>query len=199
MKRSVGFLISIGGFTVLALLQGIITVPYESVAAFYVHHISSYFVCGMLVALIRKRLDATSKRILLPVLFVTMVMAVTTLLHVMVRNSYFLPIGLIAVFLCVFVCAGSIPPRVTRVQLFFERLGDASYSTYLFHGFCLGGIKFISNAIGQGQYFLMVAFVLGCIVLANLTGWLAFRFVEQPISRLTHHAVGVLLGQTASS
>ncbi len=65
----------------------------------------------------------------------------------------------------------------------FTSLGDASYSTYLFHGFLLGALKFISQRIGPERPIWMLMFLLLCVVLANLIGLFAYRFLEQPIAK----------------
>lgn len=168
---------------------------WPQVLAFYANRIMLFFICGMLVAVVLKYLaspaDSASpqrKRFFaLPTSLLTIACAL--LISAGLLATYFLPLAyvfsyyLVMVFATVLLTAlipESAPNWFSQLLI---RLGDASYSTYLFHGFLLGALKFISTRISSQQPVWMVAFLLLCVVLANFIGMLAYRFVEQPLAR----------------
>ena len=64
-------------------------------------------------------------------------------------------------------------------------LGDSSYSLYLTHIFTLGvlrilWVRFFVGPATAGQAF---AFVVFSLAVCSVTGWIAFRFVETPLTR----------------
>jgi exopolysaccharide production protein ExoZ len=75
---------------------------------------------------------------------------------------------------------------------FLHTVGDASYSIYLTHIFSVEGIKKVwrivglSTAEGPAYGFVMIAVVAG-----GLGGWLAWRWIERPLSRLAQELLGL--------
>lgn len=70
----------------------------------------------------------------------------------------------------VWCCTGE-----SRAPRWLERAGDASYSTYLFHGFALAALH---KAVG---WLPPVAYVGVAVVACNLVGWALYRVVERPL------------------
>lgn len=192
LSRPMGFLLSIAGFTLLAALSGTVTVN-NVTATFYLNHILLYFICGMVVAVVKKHHDRTTDKLLSPMLLLMLLMVITAALNVILKEPYFLLASLISVFICVYACASCVPTRSNKIQAALERLGDASYSTYLFHGFSLGAIRFLSNRIGNSEYTIAIIFVIFSILVANFAGLVIFTFVELPISRFLKRHDRVLL------
>lgn len=63
-----------------------------------------------------------------------------------------------------------------------QRIGDASYSLYLVHGLAISAVVRLLEALGAAS----PPMILACgLVVGVLAGLLVYRFVEQPISRLT--------------
>jgi exopolysaccharide production protein ExoZ len=60
---------------------------------------------------------------------------------------------------------------------FFERLGDASYSTYLFHPFVLSLMPFLASRVWLGGW----ALFLMCLILAHLCGLFVHATLERPL------------------
>jgi exopolysaccharide production protein ExoZ len=180
LNRPVGLLLSAGTFVLLAALHG--TVTSSGAAYFYTDNILLYFVCGMLVAVINKRWHFQIFNPLLPTVGVILLMASAVVLRVNVSET-FLPVGLSIVIACVYLCASYGSEVSNRVQAGLERLGDASYSTYLFHGFLLGALRVMAKCVADHHYAAAAVFVLLTVVVANLAGLVAFTFVEHPIAR----------------
>jgi exopolysaccharide production protein ExoZ len=185
LRRPIGFALSTSVFLLLALLSGVDKTG-NVVVAFYLNHILLYFVCGMMVGFVTKHQAKTTSGIVLPTLLAVLLMVIACALKITLQQSYFLAGSLIAVCACVYLGASCAPVGANKLRATFERLGDASYSTYLFHGFFLGTIRFLVHWIADAQYVLAVMFVLLCIVVANLGGLLVFKFVELPISKFLH-------------
>jgi len=181
MKRWHGLALSMVLFAALALLQG--SYPRNALATFYLNHILMYFVCGMLAGIIGHYHNLVTQRILVPLVLVVMLMGLTCAFHGILSEPLYLAWSMPVVFACVTICANCRPREQGRLQQALERLGDASYSTYLFHGFMLGALKIVSNHISDGQYTLAAAFMLISLLACNATGYAAFRWIEHPLTR----------------
>ena len=73
-------------------------------------------------------------------------------------------------------------PRST----WLERLGDASYATYLVHMFVVGAVVGVGTRLlpdGPVSYFGMVAAAIG---LALLAGVIVHERIEKPLLRMLH-------------
>jgi exopolysaccharide production protein ExoZ len=57
-------------------------------------------------------------------------------------------------------------------------LGDASYSIYLTHLVALGVLRVVWGKAGAGLWFM-----LACLVMSSVTGWLVYRLIERPLVR----------------
>jgi exopolysaccharide production protein ExoZ len=83
--------------------------------------------------------------------------------------------GVLAVTACVFAVQAS----EGRFEIIVERVGDASYSTYLFHIFILAALNRI---IPLSSTFLSVCYVLIALVGSNLVGLLIYSTIERPMT-----------------
>lgn len=68
-----------------------------------------------------------------------------------------------------------------------ERLGDASYSTYLGHVLVLSAIGRVYAALPIHGWAVEAVFLAVCLVAANIAGVLSYRWIEQPILRLRRY------------
>ena len=180
LPRVRGLVLSVSLFLALASLQSF-NVWDNIIFKFYANHILLYFICGMLVAVTMKHLNLKVAKLFTPMLLVVILMLVSVLIPVYIAEEYQLFLNLIIVFVCVYACANCQPVHRGKLQFIWERLGDASYSTYIFHGFFLSATKFISKRIGDGQYEATLFFVVFCVIGANLTGLLSYTYLELPI------------------
>lgn len=73
-------------------------------------------------------------------------------------------------------------PLGHRTPKWLLEIGDASYSIYLVHGFILPVVcAFFAHYGGHGVYIVPLA-LISSIIVATLTGNLAYRFIERPIT-----------------
>lgn len=191
LPRARGLGLSVAIFVALALSQGVAD-DMGVVLGFYANQILLYFVCGMLIGLICKHQDWSSQTLALPLAVWGVLLPASVWVNLYANSAGMLVFNLAMVSCCVWSAASYQSMQPGRGALWFERLGDASYSTYLFHGFLLGAIKFLSNRVAEGESLKMVLLALFAVVLGNLLGLLAFHFVERPIARMlkvltTHH------------
>jgi exopolysaccharide production protein ExoZ len=77
-------------------------------------------------------------------------------------------------------CAFAAPVSGGRFETVAEALGDASYSTYLFHIFLVVALKMVFPITAVTAVF----FVVGALLLSNLFGLVFYRTIERPISTL---------------
>ncbi|WP_310339831.1 acyltransferase [Rhodoferax saidenbachensis] len=93
----------------------------------------------------------------------------------------------------IIVLGALVTPNVgTRFLAWLETLGDASYSIYLSHIFCLAGLRVLSKLIGfviqdnfHGWIFMFV-----CLIACSATGVFVFKYIEKPLAskvRDLHH------------
>jgi exopolysaccharide production protein ExoZ len=82
--------------------------------------------------------------------------------------------------LAVAACAFAAPLSGGRFEAIAEALGDASYSTYLFHIFLVVALKMVFPITTVTAVF----FVVGALLLSNLFGLVFYRSIERPISAL---------------
>ena len=181
LPRTKGLFLSILVFLVLASFNDA-NIDYSIVLRFYTNHILLYFICGMLVGIVIKYHYNSINKLFYPMILVVLLMLITVILKPITDPTLYLCLSLIIVFICVYVCANCQPNRRGRFQTLLGRLGDASYSTYLFHGFFLGASKSLAHHIGDGQYVNVIVFVIFCIVGANLIGLFTYNFVELTVT-----------------
>ncbi|WP_295997842.1 acyltransferase [Rugamonas sp.] len=185
-KKTVGLAISIGFFIALSAMQNSAK-ENELFFTFYANRILLFFVCGMLVGVVKNHFNFKIEKVIVPLALCSLLILSALALTVRGDGQEYLAFDIAMVAICVFFAASYQPRIISKPILFFERLGDASYSTYLFHGFIIGGLKIISNHIGENQYGQIVVFAAACIVIANLGGYIAFSIIESPLARFFKH------------
>ena len=181
-SRRIGLMLSVLIFAVLAVSHQPVQ-ELSALCAFYADRILLFFVCGMLLALIKIHFSFASEKLLLPVVACLVLIVSGSVVKYFVSDFAEFAFDLLMAAGCVFIAASYQSAANNRVVNFFSYLGDASYSTYLFHGFVLGGLKFLSNRVAPGNYWQLVLLVAFCVVLSNAVGALLFQWVERPIAR----------------
>ncbi|SDH35520.1 exopolysaccharide production protein ExoZ [Duganella sp. OV458] len=182
LPRVRGLTLCVLVFVGLAALQG--TAADMGMLAFYANHILLFFVCGMLVGLACKHFERDTSSMALPVVAWALLLPAAIWVNLYSEEGLRLVFNVVMVLACVWTAASFQSARPGKWTMLLERLGDASYSTYLFHGFMLGAIKFLSNKVAEGQTLKMILMALFAVVLGNLLGLLMFTFVERPIARI---------------
>ena len=82
----------------------------------------------------------------------------------------------------VVACTTSRPLRERRLSTAMVRCGDASYSTYLFHTFVLGGVLRAWTLLPHTVRWWWVYLIMAVLV-ANLAGYVIHRLVERPLTK----------------
>jgi exopolysaccharide production protein ExoZ len=151
---------------------------WSTAVSFWTEPIVLYFLGGFWLGMLRAWLDRRQgcppvrMDILMGVLMATLVGYELLLWHDQ------MPRWLEAVFAVVLIAALGLTSSVaaSRPARFLKMLGDASYSTYLTHGFLLG-VLFKLNALALPPLlYLAVAFVG-----ASVVGLLTYRLIEKPM------------------
>lgn len=150
---------------------------------FYSSQMLVFFVCGMLIGIVKKKTSWSSEVLAFPILCWLILIPASLLLEPYMDPVYWFGLNLCMVSICVFSAASYQAPHYGKGILFFELLGDISYSTYLFHGFVLGASKFLSNRVADGEVGKLIALNIFCIVTANVAGLVVYTFIEKPIAR----------------
>ena len=177
-----GLLLSTCFFAALVLLNPLLGNDH-TLAGFYTNQILLYFVCGMIAAVIRRIYLVEIRRASTTGWLVVLVMALLAAGRSVLPDLLYIPLSVVCVFLCVYLCSVLKYEKEGPFQKIFENLGNASYSTYLFHGFALGASKFLSNRIDGSSYFVVFAFICYAVVVANAAGFLVYSLVETPLVR----------------
>jgi exopolysaccharide production protein ExoZ len=151
---------------------------------FYTNPILLYFISGMVVAVIAKEVSIktndSKKWILLSVFFMFLFLPIKRY----ASGNAFTSSSILLVFVCIYLAVSYKVSRVGRVNALLEQLGNASYSTYLFHGFVLGALKFISMKVEPSQPVLFLLFILFAVFAANAVGLVIHTYIEKPVSHL---------------
>ena len=189
LPRIGGLALSIAVFVAFAATQSY-AAEMNAVMAFYMQQILLFFVCGMLIAALCKHVQWRSVSVAPPLGICLVLLAGGTWVNLYLPEGVQLAYNLAMVSACVWAAASYQPVHTGKTVRFMERLGDASFSTYLFHGFMLGAIKFLSYRTEEGQPLKLALLLVFAVVLANLIGLLMYRFVEHPIARLLKGLTG---------
>ena len=89
-----------------------------------------------------------------------------------------------------------------------QAIGDSSYSLYLTHIFTLGAVRVVFLAVIplEPSPVTVTAFMTCALLVCSVVGWLAYRWVEKPLLRLSsgaskppHNAIAVASGGTATT
>lgn len=195
-----------GAWAVLALLAVLITMgagwhaPIEPIgwpvlAYVYTRPVMLYFAIGILVALLRDRLQVRTPA------WPAWVMALGAAFALAIavvgpggpggsEMDRAQPATLAAITLGLMLC--TIPTVRPGGAPWLERLsralGDSSYSIYLTHSFLLGALAALSAPlIVKGGIVALVAMALLASLICFVAGWLVWRLVERPISDALRH------------
>lgn len=73
---------------------------------------------------------------------------------------------------------------------FLERIGEASYSLYLTHGFVLPVVGLVIARTGLTGDMLGAALIITCVIISTISALIIYRFVEVPITTWLRKLVG---------
>ncbi|WP_231625142.1 acyltransferase [Novosphingobium sp. AAP93] len=172
------------GLPAVALATNVSGVHCGTAAVFYDNPIMLLFLSGVLVGwFYRQRPDAL--RLGYPFLLIGAILATDVIAAAAMGSAVASPVFVTASrVLCVATVIVSVfATNVTEgaVERLSEIVGDASYSTYLFHTFVLAVMNRTVPTDGavHGTIFVVLA-VIG----ANLVGHLCFRLLERPLNQI---------------
>jgi exopolysaccharide production protein ExoZ len=158
--------------------------PAQTVFTFLSDPIILLFSAGMAIGVLKQHLGG---RFVLryPFWIAVALLGVQILVNIVFRIPSRLPFPeilsiWIAGALAVAACAFAAPVSGGRFETIAEALGDASYSTYLFHIFVVVALKMVFPITTVTTVF----FVVGALLLSNLFGLVFYRTIERPISAL---------------
>jgi exopolysaccharide production protein ExoZ len=151
---------------------------------FYLQPILLLFGVGVAMRLFEKSYveHVASKR---PLLLISGILTATIAAVIVFRIPNILPVWAQVVMwspsiAVVMIAVGARPNTDMIAERVLGRLGDASYSVYLFHLFILAAIeKVLPTGVAMP---LGVAFFVAALLSANVAGFVIFKFVERPIT-----------------
>jgi exopolysaccharide production protein ExoZ len=150
------------------------------IGVFLGHSITFEFVAGMaLYLLYRRGVRASPVQVIGLLVFAVLTFGWTAVSGPPSLDARFFLWGLPA--LAVVVAALSLPDVKGGLGRFLERIGDASYSTYLSHQFVIA-VLFI--ALGHAGGAPPVIFIFVAVLVALAAGLLSYRIVELPLLRM---------------
>jgi peptidoglycan/LPS O-acetylase OafA/YrhL len=163
-----------------------------TVAAFITDPIILLFGAGCVIAFVRRRLD----RIELSHGLMAAVLLLGAAASLFVAGGFAYPMNFYArapfmllAVAAVAACAFS-RDRLSRLRRILSLLGDASYSVYLFHLFCLNALFFLASRL-PGFSHAAWLYVIAAILAANAAGLVVHVLVEKPLTaRLRDFAAG---------
>lgn len=153
------------------------------VMAFYADPIMFFFVCGMLIGAFCKHVELKTSSLLVPATATIGVLSAAVWIHLTQKADVAFVANLAIIPMIVLIGAWYQPLHQSHITRLFDRLGNASYGAYLFHGFMLGALKIVSNRIMPGEWFYTGLLVAFSVVLANILGMVINHYLELPISR----------------
>lgn len=200
LRRRVGILLLIGWIAAVVAARAFVwpLVPYADPSTplqFWTDPLLLMFAGGVLVGWAERSGRWRPHRVAYPVAATLALFAATTSAFVFLGGSFPMPIGWQAVMAfaglaAVVLCAGPRDTDSTRLGAVMERLGDASYSTYLVHPLVLmvlaAMVQRVSPALFHPAVFVPVA-----LVACNLAGWVMFRTIELPLTRWLNARAGI--------
>jgi exopolysaccharide production protein ExoZ len=160
------------------------SMPAQTIFTFFSDPIILLFSAGMAIGVLKQHLGG---RFVLRYSFwiAVALLGVQILVNIVFRIPSRLPfpeilsiwtVGALAVAACAFAA----PASGGRFEAIAEALGDASYSTYLFHIFLVVALKMVFPITTVTAVF----FVVGTLLLSNLFGLVFYWTVERPIRAL---------------
>jgi exopolysaccharide production protein ExoZ len=156
----------------------------HTLVTFWTDPIILLFGFGCAIGLLRVRVTRLAFRHPTAIAFTSLSLAVG--LFVLMQFHYpmnfysraiFWPFVLVAVTMCAFST-----PHVGAIGRVVAQLGDASYSTYLFHLFGLRLLQKVAMSHKAITGYIAIYLLLS-LVLAHFTGLVAYRLVERPLTK----------------
>ncbi|WP_347302199.1 acyltransferase [Croceibacterium sp. TMG7-5b_MA50] len=194
-RPRVGLALVLGTFPMLVAVRSFVwpLIPYAdpvSPLPFWTDPITLLFVAGVLLGLARQH-AARWHTVPHPAAASIAVLAGAVALFLASGASFPLQIGWQALFAiaavaCVWLCSSTAGHRWPRVGTGAEALGDASYSTYLFHPLMLMVMYAVWERTPLAALPPVIGtalFVAAALVACNIGGWVIFRTVERPLTR----------------
>jgi exopolysaccharide production protein ExoZ len=147
------------------------------------------FAVGVLLGLVLLKLDGLSRlRLWVSPAWLMVVPPLVFLVFPTLQQSHLVAAWAVLQMFCAAVVglcamtAAEHPGWVTRTLV---RLGDASYSTYLFHMWIFAWLVPLALKMGSGAASVALP-IVAAVVTANALGWLIYRLVERPLTRTLH-------------
>lgn len=158
--------------------------PAQTVFTFLADPIILLFAAGMAIGVLKRNLG-NRFAVHRPLAIAVSLLAIQILVNIVLRIPSRLPFPeVVSIWIAgaaaVAACAFAAPAQGGRFETVAEAVGDASYSTYLFHIFLVVALKMVFP-ITTGTALL---FVLLALLLSNLFGLVFYRTIERPISAL---------------
>ncbi|MGY8635122.1 acyltransferase [Bradyrhizobium sp. 14AA] len=155
--------------------------PAQTLFTFFSEPIILLFAAGAAIGLLKQ---ALGERVVVryPIWIAVALLGGQILVNIVLRLPSRLPFPEVILIwmagaMAVAACAFAPPVSGGRLEAVAEALGDASYSTYLFHIFLVTALKMIIPITTATAVF----FVLAALLLSNLFGLVFYRTVERPI------------------
>jgi exopolysaccharide production protein ExoZ len=193
-RPRVGLALVLGTFPLLVVARSFVwpLVPYAdpvSPLPFWTDPITLLFVAGVLLALARQA-GGRWHGVPHPAALSLLVLGGAVALFLASGAGFPLQIGWQALFAMaalatVWLCSSTAGHRWPRLGTGAEALGDASYSTYLFHPLMLMVLYAVWQRLPLAASPVMgtVLFVGVALVACNIGGWVIFLAVERPLTR----------------
>jgi len=182
MKRGYGLLFSICIFSALSMAD-FPPESYGETLSFYGDSILIYFVMGIVAALLCRKSPFPIANVGAAVTISSLIITAIICFKLYLPDLPVVFFGAASVFVIIYVCGSVTTNHNSRVIAFLEKLGDASYSTYLFHGFFIGAATVLLNRIHGFDMMIVISFTVICMICSNFLGLGILQFIENPLSR----------------
>lgn len=146
-----------------------------------------YFLIGIVIAALKVRLSSTRTKITISMRW-SLTLSTTLLCVFILTEFYMRPSPLLSEImmattcsLCLIFCVieRNFIGRTGRLERMIELAGNASYSTYLFHGFFIVPLAKLIVLMNIKLSTLSLALLM--VIVCTYTGILIYRYVEQPL------------------
>jgi exopolysaccharide production protein ExoZ len=184
--RSLWFLLAM--FAALFLSGRLVEGDHGAAFATYTDPLILLFLAGVLIGWVRVRWagEIPVRRPLL--LASAVIVANEALFYSVAEPGIAIVLGCTALsILTVILCTFAPEGRDGPVARAWERLGDGSYSTYLFHTLLLAALN--RALLGHGQAFVPTLYGVLALVGANVVGIAFFFLLERPMTRQLRRAI----------
>jgi peptidoglycan/LPS O-acetylase OafA/YrhL len=143
-----------------------------------------YFLAGVTIAWFRTNASLYQVFVLSESYILLFILIIILFYYFLIKytsdNFYIEPLMFICSFLCVFLCSFEMGNNSESVPIHILKLaGDASYSTYLTHGFVIGSL---ARAIAYfGVQISPIIYSLLMVLLCGLCGYFLYKNIEIPL------------------